>query len=42
VSDEIDSLVSYLLSIDEDKAAPAIPAAGVQGGFLCPETFAAP
>jgi hypothetical protein len=43
VGEEIDELVSYLLSIDEDKSAPVTPTmAGAQGGFLCPDSFTAP
>jgi YVTN family beta-propeller protein len=42
VASEVDALVSYLLSIDEAKTAPALPAPGAQGGALCPETFTAP
>ena len=39
---EVDQLVQYLLSIDEDKAPVALPPPGAQGGALCPETFTAP
>lgn len=42
VATQIDVLVSYLLSIDEEKTAPSLPAPGAQGGALCPDTFAAP
>jgi YVTN family beta-propeller protein len=39
VKAKVNSLVQYLLSIDEDTAYPAIPAAGAQGGSLCPQSF---
>jgi cytochrome c peroxidase len=43
VNEQVDALVAYLLSIDEDKAVQSLPATpGAQGGALCPETFTAP
>ena len=39
VEENIDALVHYVLSIDEDSAYPAIPAPGPQGGSLCPDVF---
>jgi hypothetical protein len=42
VSANIQALVHYLLSIDEDSEHPAIPSPGGKGGLLCPEKFAAP
>jgi hypothetical protein len=39
VKAKVNSLVQYLLSIDEDTPYPAIPEAGPQGGSLCPATF---
>lgn len=41
VQDNIDALVQYVLSIDEDSDYPAIPASGPAGGSLCPEEFPA-
>jgi DNA-binding beta-propeller fold protein YncE len=37
---KVSALVQYLLSIDEDATAPAIPDPGGAGGSLCPPTFA--
>jgi YVTN family beta-propeller protein len=42
VKAQVDELVQYLLSIDEDKAVQTLPLPGAQGGALCPETFTAP
>ncbi len=42
VEQNVDYLVQYLLSIDEDTKYPALPAPGPQGGSLCPDVFAAP
>jgi hypothetical protein len=39
VKAQIADLVSYLLSIDEDKAPLDVPPAGPSGGLLCPQTF---
>jgi len=39
VSEQVNQLVQYLLSIDEDKQTFAIPEAGASGGSLCPQTF---
>ena len=39
VKAKVDSLVQYLLSIDEDAAYPAIPEPGAAGGSLCPASF---
>jgi YVTN family beta-propeller protein len=41
VQRQVDALVQYLLSIEEDSETFAIPAAGASGGLLCPENFAA-
>ena len=38
---EVDALVQYLLSIDEDTRHPAA-SPGPQGGALCPDSFAPP
>lgn len=43
VQGQIDELVQYLLSIDEDKPTVDLPkVAGASGGALCPETFTTP
>jgi hypothetical protein len=43
VEEQVDELVSYLLSIDEDKTAQSLPRTpGAEGGALCPENFTAP
>jgi hypothetical protein len=39
VEQNIDALVQYLLSIDEDAKFPALPDPGAAGGSLCPKTF---
>jgi hypothetical protein len=39
VKAKVNSLVQYLLSIDEDTPYPAIPAPGAAGGSLCPASF---
>ena len=39
VKAKVDSLVQYLLSLDEDTPYPAIPAPGAAGGSLCPTSF---
>jgi hypothetical protein len=39
VDAQIDALVQYLLSIDEDAAYPELPEAGAAGGSLCPSSF---
>jgi YVTN family beta-propeller protein len=42
VQTQVDQLVEYLLSIDEDKPAQELASpAGVQGGSLCPASFTA-
>jgi hypothetical protein len=38
-SEQVNQLVQYLLSIDEDKTPFAIPTASASGGSLCPATF---
>jgi len=42
VERQVDALVQYLLSIDEDKAPQASPSPGAKGGALCPESFSVP
>jgi hypothetical protein len=43
VDTEIEQLVQYLLSIDEDKPVLDLPKyPGAEGGALCPESFEAP
>jgi hypothetical protein len=42
VEQNIDYLVQYLLSIDEDSKWPQIPAPGPAGGSLCPDVFPVP
>ena len=39
VKSKVNSLVQYLLSIDEDTPYATIPAPGASGGSLCPATF---
>lgn len=39
VAQNVDYLVQYLLSIDEDSQYPRIPDPGPAGGSLCPEVF---
>ena len=39
VKAKVDSLVQYLLSIDEDTPYVAIPDPGAAGGSLCPASF---
>ena len=39
VSGDVNSLVQYLLSIDEDTPPVTIPDPGASGGALCPATF---
>lgn len=39
VSEQVEALVHYLLSIDEDTYAFELPKPGPQGGSLCPESF---
>jgi mono/diheme cytochrome c family protein len=41
VQQNVDYLVQYLLSIDEDSQYPSIPEPGPAGGSLCPEVFPA-
>jgi mono/diheme cytochrome c family protein len=41
VEQNVDYLVQYLLSIDEDSQYPRIPDPGPAGGSLCPEVFPA-
>jgi mono/diheme cytochrome c family protein len=41
IDQNVDYLVQYLLSIDEDSQWPRIPEPGPQGGSLCPEVFPA-
>lgn len=42
VQKQIDELVQYLLSIDEQSYPLDLPKPGAQGGALCPDTFSAP
>jgi YVTN family beta-propeller protein len=42
VERQVDALVQYLLSIDEDTPTQALPTPGAQGGALCPDSFSAP
>jgi YVTN family beta-propeller protein len=42
VDNQVDELVQYLLSIDEDKPTLGLPSPGAKGGALCPESFSAP
>jgi cytochrome c peroxidase len=42
VSSQIEVLVQYLLSIDENKRLQDLPAPGADGGALCPPTFTPP
>jgi hypothetical protein len=42
VESQVDELVQYLLSIDEDKPTLGLPSPGAKGGALCPESFSAP
>ena len=39
VSEQVEALVQYLLSIDEDTYLQDLPKPGAQGGALCPESF---
>jgi hypothetical protein len=39
VDNQVDELVQYLLSIDEDTPYATIPDPGASGGSLCPTTF---
>jgi hypothetical protein len=39
VAGQVNDLVQYLLSIDEDRKPLDIPEAGASGGSLCPTTF---
>ncbi|HET6337752.1 MAG TPA: hypothetical protein VFG30_31245 [Polyangiales bacterium] len=41
IDQNVDYLVQYLLSIDEDSQWPSIPEPGPAGGSLCPEVFPA-
>jgi DNA-binding beta-propeller fold protein YncE len=41
VANNVEYLVQYLLSIDEDSQYPGIPEPGAAGGSLCPEVFPA-
>jgi YVTN family beta-propeller protein len=42
VEHQVDALVQYLLSIDEDKPTQDQPSPGAKGGALCPESFSVP
>ncbi|HET8938856.1 MAG TPA: hypothetical protein VFN67_35665, partial [Polyangiales bacterium] len=39
VSEQVEAIVQYLLSIDEDQYVQDLPAPGARGGALCPDYF---